>query len=140
MTKNFFFNSRSMIKEIMFDHSEDSFREVGERNFDDGDEGILFTIEMKVSPKVTNLKRKYQKIPEFVASLSGVLSFLLFAMVIIANLIERKAINQKLIHRMLKFNGNKYINIEYLINKFKYSSNPKKPNTPRINEKKKKIQ
>ena len=137
--EKFFFNSRSMIKEIMFDHSEDSFREIGERNFDDGDEGILFTIEMKVSPKVTNLKRKYQKIPEFVASLSGVLSFLLFAMVIIANLIERKAINQKLIHRMLKFNGNKYINIEYLINKFKYSSNPKKPNTPRLNEKKKKF-
>ena len=39
-------------------------------------------------------------------------------MVVIANLIERKAIAQKLIHKMLKFKGNKSIDIDYFIEKF----------------------
>ena len=38
-------------------------------------------------------------------------------MVVIANLIERKAIDQKLIHKMLKFKGNKIIDIDYFIEK-----------------------
>jgi hypothetical protein len=39
-------------------------------------------------------------------------------MVLIANLIEMKAIDQKLIHRMLKFRGNKNIDVNYFAQKF----------------------
>jgi hypothetical protein len=53
-------------------------------------------------------------------------------MVIIANLIERKAIDQELIHKMLKFKGNKKININYFIQKFNHKL--KKNNLPK-NEK-----
>ena len=101
----------------MFDRCEDSFRVIKDRNEEENYN--LFQIEIKVSPKVTTLKRKYQKLPEFVASLSGLLSFLLVFIFVCCNLIERKAINQELIHRMLKFRGNKNININYLIDRFK---------------------
>ena len=126
---NYFFNQQTLKKKIMFEHSEDSFRLINDRN----DENIyeIFKIEIKVSPKITTLKRKYQKLPEFVASLSGLLYFLLLVMLVCSNLIEKKAINQKLIHKMLKFKGNKNININYLIDKFK------KSNVIDINEKSK---
>ncbi len=126
---NYFFNQQTLKKKIMFEHSEDSFRLINDRN----DENIyeIFKIEIKVSPKITTLKRKYQKLPEFVASLSGLLYFLLLVMLVCSNLIEKKAINQKLIHKMLKFKGNKNININYLIDKFK------KSNVNDINEKSK---
>ena len=114
---NFFFNKESLTKNVMFDRSEDSFRFIQDRNEEENYN--LFHIEIKVSPKVTTLKRKYQKLPEFVASLSGLLSFLLVFIFVCCNLIERKAINQELIHRMLKFRGNKNININYLIDRFK---------------------
>ena len=114
---NFFFNKESLTKKAMFDRCEDSFRFIHDRNEEENYN--LFQIEIKVSPKVTTLKRKYQKLPEFVASLSGLLSFLLVFIFVCCNLIERKAINQELIHRMLKFRGNKNININYLIDRFK---------------------
>ena len=114
---NFFFNKESLTKNVMFDRCEDSFRFIQDRNEEENYN--LFHIEIKVSPKVTTLKRKYQKLPEFVASLSGLLSFLLVFIFVCCNLIERKAINQELIHRMLKFRGNKNININYLIDRFK---------------------
>ena len=114
---NFFFNKESLTKNVMFDRCEDSFRFIQDRNEEENYN--LFHIEIKVSPKVTTLKRKYQKLPEFVASLSGLLSFLLVFIFVCCNLIERKAINQELFHRMLKFRGNKNININYLIDRFK---------------------
>ena len=114
---SFFINKQSLTKNIMFDRSEDSFRVIEDRieqNIYD-----IFQIEIKVSPKITTLKRKYQKLPEFVASLSGLLSFFLVVMLVCSHLMEKKAINQKLIHKMLKFKGNTNININYLIDKFK---------------------
>jgi len=117
---NFFIHKQSLKKNIMFDRSEDSFRVIKDRN----DENIyaIFQYEVKVSPKITTLKRKYQKLPEFVASLSGLLYFFLVVLLVCANLMEKKVINQKLIHKMLKFKGNKNININYLIDKFKNSN------------------
>ena len=118
--ENFFFNIQSVKKNIMFDRSEDSFRVIKDR--DELDIYDIFQFEIKVSPKITTLKRKYQKVPEFVASLSGLLSFFLVVMLVCSHLLEKKAINQKLIHKMLKFKGNKNINIKYLIEKFKHSN------------------
>ena len=68
---------------------------------------------------MVQLKRIYEKLPQFVASISGILGFICLVLLVIANLIERKAINQKLIHRMLKFRGNKNIDINYFTQKFK---------------------
>ena len=126
---NYFINKQSLYKKVMFDRCEDSFRVIKDRNEEENYN--LFQIEIKVSPKVTTLKRKYQKLPEFVASLSGLLSFLLIFIIVACTLIEKKAIDQELIHKMLKFKGNKNINITYLLEKFNekneiLETNPKK--------------
>ena len=126
---NYFINKQSLYKKVMFDRCEDSFRVIKDRNEEENYN--LFQIEIKVSPKVTSLKRKYQKLPEFVASLSGLLSFLLIFIIVACTLIEKKAIDQELIHKMLKFKGNKNINITYLLEKFNekneiLETNPKK--------------
>ena len=126
---NYFINKQSLYKKVMFDRCEDSFRVIKDRNEEENYN--LFQIEIKVSPKVTSLKRKYQKLPEFVASLSGLLSFLLIFIIVVCTLIEKKAIDQELIHKMLKFKGNKNINITYLLEKFNekneiLETNPKK--------------
>ena len=55
------------------------------------------------SSEITQLKRTYQKVPEFAASISGILGFLFLVMIVFANIIERKAVAQKLIYKMLKF-------------------------------------
>ena len=44
-------------------------------------------------------------------------------MIVFANIIERKAVDQKLIHKMLKFRGNKNINIDYFLEKFSKNLN-----------------
>jgi hypothetical protein len=81
-------------------------------------EYILCEFIFEASPKILQYKRVYRKIPEFTATISGVLGFVFFLMIFIANLIERKIINQKLIHKTLKFRGNKDIDINYFIDKF----------------------
>ena len=73
---------------------------------------------IKCSSKILQLKRIYEKIPEFAANISGVISFTFFIMILLANIIEIKIIDQKLIHKMLKFKGNKNINVDYFIQKF----------------------
>ena len=123
--QKYFFTNNKIIKENMFDRTDDSFRintylEEGEKKLINDD---LFSFELRASPKIVTLKRRYQKIPEFIASLSGLLSFLLVCNVVIANLIQRKIIDQILIHKMIKFNGNKLYNIQYLIKKFNNLNN-----------------
>ena len=100
----------------MYSSSEDSFRYIKDRV--EEKEYQIFEYIIEASPKLIYLKRIYEKIPEFAANISGVLGFICVIMVVIANIIERKAIDQKLIHKMLKFKGNKNINVDYFIQKF----------------------
>ncbi len=113
--ENIILNNSKLRKEAMFSSSQDSFRYVKER---EGKEEGLFEYIIEASPKLIYLKRVYEKLPEFVASISGILGFVCLVLVVLANLIERKAIDQKLIHRMLKFRGNKNIDVNYFAQKF----------------------
>ena len=65
-----------------------------------------------------SLSRNYQKIPSFIADLSGILEQILFLILSIVNFFERQTIDIKLIKNMIKFKGNKNYNIEHLINVF----------------------
>ena len=114
--ENFFTYNSKLTKETMFSSSQDSFRYIKQRQ--EENEYQIFEYLIEASPKVVYLKRVYQKLPEFVASISGILGFVCLIMVLIANLIEMKAIDQKLIHRMLKFRGNKNIDVNYFAQKF----------------------
>ena len=120
--QTFFFKNEKKNYDCVLDKVEDSFRINSYKNneiIELIDDEIL-SFELRASQKITTLKRRYQKIPEFVASLSGLLSFFFVCNIVLANLIERKVIDQILIHKMLKFKGNNFYNIQYLINKFNF--------------------
>ena len=114
--ENIFMENPKLTTEAIYLSSEDSFRYIKDRFVEN--ENKIFEYIIEANPKIIYLKRVYEKIPEFVANISGILSFICVIMVITANLIERKAIDQKLIHKMLKFKGNKNINVDYFIQKF----------------------
>ena len=115
--ENFFTDNSNLTTEAMFSSSQDSFRYTKQR--EENKENEIFEYIIEANPKLVQLKRIYEKLPQFVASISGILGFICLLLLVIANLIERKAINQKLIHRMLKFRGNKNIDINYFTQKFK---------------------
>ena len=115
--ENFFIGNSNLTTEAMFSSSQDSFRYIRQR--EENKENEIFEYIIEANPKLVQLKRIYEKLPQFVASISGILGFICLLLLVIANLIERKAINQKLIHRMLKFRGNKNIDINYFTQKFK---------------------
>ena len=115
--ENFFIGNSNLTTEAMFSSSQDSFRYIRQR--EENKENEIFEYIIEANPKLVQLKRIYEKLPQFVASISGILGFICLVLLVIANLIERKAINQKLIHRMLKFRGNKNIDINYFTQKFK---------------------
>ena len=114
--ENILRNNPKLTNEAMYSSSEDSFRYIKDRV--EEKEYQIFEYIIEANPKIIYLKRVYEKIPEFAANISGVLGFICVIMVVIANIIERKAIDQKLIHKMLKFKGNKNINVDYFIQKF----------------------
>ncbi len=115
--ENFFIGNSNLTTEAMFSSSQDSFRYIKQR--EENKENEIFEYIIEANPKLVQLKRIYEKLPQFVASISGILGFVCLVLLVISNLIERKSINQKLIHRMLKFRGNKNIDINYFTQKFK---------------------
>ena len=129
--ENVFIDNSKLTIEAMFSSSQDSFRYIKQRK--EEKEYQIFEYLIEASPKVVYLKRVYQKLPEFVASISGILGFVCLVMVLIANLIEMKAIDQKLIHRMLKFKGNKNIDVNYFAQKF---NNKLKNDSPKFKKEK----
>ena len=113
---NLLFDNSKLTIDAMFDHSLDSFRYVPER-FDD-QETLIGKFIIKASPKIIQVNRQYQKFPSFLADLTSLLEEILVLMLLFVNFVERKAVDHKLINKMLKFRGSKYYDIDYLINVF----------------------
>ena len=57
---------------------------------------------VKASPIMFALSRSYQKLPSFVADLSGILEEVLGIILLTVNILERQAIDNKLIKKMMK--------------------------------------
>jgi len=100
----------------MFDKSEDSFHFITSRS--DVNEYEIGKFILKASTKEIILSRKYQKLPSFVGQLSGVIEQAYFILFLIVTFIERQAIENKLIHKMLKMNGSKNYDMDYYLNTF----------------------
>ena len=98
------------------DNHVDSFHQINEQN--ELGQRLLGKLIIKASPIMFSLSRNYQKIPSFIADLSGILEQILFLILSIVNFFERQTIDIKLIKNMIKFKGNKNYNIEHLINVF----------------------
>ena len=98
------------------DNHVDSFHQINEPNY--LNQRLLGKFILKASPIMFSLSRSYQKIPSLIADLSGILEQILFLILVIVNFFERKCIDIKLMKKMIKYKGNKYYNIEYLIDIF----------------------
>ena len=112
--ENLIFTRNKKKTDIMFDKSEDSFHFVTSRD----DEYEIGKFILKASTKDIILSRKYQKLPSFVGQLSGVIEQAYFILFIIVTFIERQAIENKLIHKMLKMKGSKNYDMDYYLNTF----------------------
>ena len=113
---NLLFDNSKLTIDAMFDHSLDSFQYVNNRI--QQEESLIGKFIIKASPKIIQVNRQYQKFPSFLADLTSLLEEILVLMLLVVNFVERKAVDHKLINKMLKFKGSKYYDIDYLINVF----------------------
>ena len=113
---NLLYDNSKLTLDAMLDHSLDSFRFVTDR--EEQEESLIGKYIIKASPKIIQVNRQYQKFPSFLADFTSLLEEILVLMLLIVNFVERKAVDHKLIEKMLKFRGSKYYDIDYLINVF----------------------
>ena len=110
--ENLIISNAKTKNDSMYDNSLDTFRYIRDRI--ELEENCIFKFVIKASSRIIQLSRSYQKLPSFIADVSGILEEFLALLFLFVNLIERKAVDKKLIQRMLKFNGSKYYNIKYM--------------------------
>ena len=107
----------------MLDVSVDSFRHIPQRTYESNRVGEFL---IQSSSKVIQVSRSYQKFPSFLADMTSLLEEILVLLLLTVNIFERKAVDHKLVEKMLKYKGSKYFDVDYLIsvfNKDKISNN-----------------
>jgi len=114
--ENLMINHGNTSIDNMFDKSEDSFHYIVSR--ESVQETIIGKFILKASSKVVVLSRKYQKLPSFVGQLSGVIEQAYLILFLIVTFIERQAIENKLIHQMLKMKGSYIYDMDYYLSTF----------------------
>ena len=114
--ENILFERPKKIARPIHSTIHDNFQSINERR-KENENGVCEFI-LHASSEVLDLKRTYEKITRFAANISGILGFIFFVLITLANYIERKAVDNKLIRKMLKFKGNKSINVDYFVQKF----------------------
>ena len=115
---NLLFENPKTKKNSKFDYSYDTFRFINRINNIDFQERLIGQIIIQASSKIIQFNRTFQKLPSFIADLSGILEKILIIIFIIVNIIERKLIDDNLINRLIKFKGSKYYNVNYLLTLF----------------------
>ncbi len=114
--ENLMINGGNTSIDNMLDKSEDSFHYIISR--ESVKETIVGKFILKASSKVVVLSRKYQKLPSFVGQLSGVIEQAYLIIFLIVTFIERQAIENKLIHQMLKMKGSYIYDMDYYLSTF----------------------
>jgi hypothetical protein len=69
---------------------------------------------IKASPKQYIVNRSYQKVTAFLAEMSGLLSQILFILLVVLNFINRKFSENKIMSQVLKYKGKKDYDLKYL--------------------------
>ncbi len=113
--ENIIIDNPSLSRGLTIDSCVDSFRN-SDRNIKH--ESLVNQFLLKTSSKIIELRRSYEKLPIFIADLTGILEDILIFLLLTVNIIERIAIDHKLISKMLKFKGSKYYDIDYLTKTF----------------------
>ena len=114
--ENILFNNAHKIYGATIDNHVDSFHAISTPN--ELGQSMIAKYIVKASPIMFALSRSYQKLPSFVADLSGILEEVLGIILLTVNILERQAIDNKLIKKMLKFKGCKNYDVKYLLNVF----------------------
>ena len=114
--ENIIISNSKTVNDSMYDNSLDTFKYIRDRI--QLKEHYVYKFVIKASSRIIQLSRSYQKLPSFIADVSGILEEFLAILLLFVNIIERKAVDRKLIQKMLKFNGSKYYNIKYMRNIF----------------------
>ena len=113
---NLIFNKENKTIDGMLDKSHDSFHYIVSRT--NYNETIIGKFILKTSSKIIILDRQYQKLPNFAAELSGMIEECFVIILFIVNIIQGQALENKMIHKMLKMKGSKNYNIDYLLTVF----------------------
>ena len=113
---NLIFNKENKTIDGMLDKSHDSFHYIVSRTI--YNETIIGKFILKTSSKIIVLDRQYQKLPNFAAELSGMIEQCFVVILFIVNIIQQQAVENKIIHKMLKMKGSKNYNIDYLLSVF----------------------
>ena len=134
--ENIIINNPYKIYGATIDNHVDSFHTISEPN--KLGQSIVGKYILKASPIMFSLTRIYQKLPSFIAELSGILEEILLLLLLITNILERQAIDNKLIKKMLKFKGCKNYDVKYLLNIFNNENHRKSKvmeiiNKPKMN-------
>ena len=114
--ENIIINNPQKIFGSTIDNHVDSFHAILEPN--ELGQTLVGKYIVKASPIMFSLTRSYQKLPSFVAELSGLLEEALIIILLIIHFFERQAIDNKLIKKMLKFQGCNNYNVKYLLHIF----------------------
>ncbi len=113
--ENIIIENPHLSKGLTIDSYFDSFRN-SDRNINK--ENLLGQFFLKASTKIVELKRSYEKLPLFVADLTGILENILIFLLLTVNSVERILIDHKIITKMFKYKGSKYYDIDYLLKLF----------------------
>jgi len=117
--ENWFFDTPILTEDATFDQSKATFIYLGNRTHNKRDLGI-YNIEASTNKFIFH--RKYEKIPTFFANLTGIFSAIHLVFYIINEYINQYYISEFIIHKTMKYRGNKNINIEIILQKCNFQS------------------
>ena len=112
---NWFFESPKLRNDAMYDQSVDTFIYLADRENNNTNLGIY---NIEASSNIFVLNRKYEKLPSFFANLTGILNAVHLVFSIINEYINRTYINEYIIHKTMKYRGNRNFDVEEILNKF----------------------
>ena len=110
--QHYYLNSINKRSLANLDSIVDSFRFIKKHN-NLGDD-ILGTFIIKASYRKIKFKRIYQKLPNFLAQISGLIEFSYLISFIIVKFLDKNLIDKIIIKKMFKYRGNKNYNFDYL--------------------------
>ena len=110
--QHYYLNSIKKINIAYLDNNVDTFRFV-KRN-ENLDDEILGTFIIKASYRKIKYKRIYQKLPSFLAHVSGLIELTYLISFFIVRFLDKILIDKIIINKMFKFRGNNNFNFDYL--------------------------
>ena len=110
--QHYYLNSIKKINIAYLDNNVDAFRFV-KRN-ENLDDEILGTFIIKASYRKIKYKRIYQKLPSFLAHVSGLIELTYLISFFIVRFMDKILIDKIIINKMFKFRGNDNFNFDYL--------------------------